>query len=179
MIDYHKGSDGIVLLTLDMPGRSTNVWNESSLSAFSSTLDRLASDEGIRGVIITSGKKTFLAGADLEVIERMATGGNSTAEMQNSAGELGRLLRRLETLGLPVVAAINGTALGGGYELCLACHRRISTDNPKVQVGLPEASLGLLPGAGGTQRLPRLIGVQASLGLLLEGKRLRPDRARE
>ena len=169
--------DGVAVLTMDMPGRSQNVWNRSSIDALSAVIDQLAADEGATGAILTSGKKDFVAGADLESIQAMVTGDKDPVALTESSGALGVLLRKLETCGKPVVAGVNGTALGGGYELALACQRRILVGGKRVKVGLPEASLGLLPGAGGTQRLPRLIGVKASMGLLMEGKQLRPDKA--
>jgi 3-hydroxyacyl-CoA dehydrogenase/enoyl-CoA hydratase/3-hydroxybutyryl-CoA epimerase len=169
--------DSVAVLTMDMPGRSQNVWNQSSIDALAEVLDQLVADDGATGAILTSGKRDFVAGADLESIQAMVTGDKDPVALTESSGALGTLLRKLETCGKPVVAAINGTALGGGYELALACHRRILIGEGRVKVGLPEASLGLLPGAGGTQRLPRLIGVKTAMGLLLEGKQLRPDKA--
>jgi len=169
--------DSIAVLTMDMPGRSQNVWNRASIEALSDVIDQLEADEEATGAIVTSAKRDFVAGADLESIQAMVTGPKDPVALTESSGALGVLLRRLERCGKPVVAALNGTALGGGFELALACHRRILLDDPRVKVGLPEASLGLLPGAGGTQRLPRLIGVKASMGLLMEGKQLRPDKA--
>ena len=169
--------DTVAVVTMDMPGRSQNVWNQSSIAALSSLLDRFEADDGATGAILTSAKKDFIAGADLEFIQAMVSGDKDPVVLTERSGALGTLLRRLETCGKPVACGINGTALGGGYELALACHHRILVAGKRVQVGLPEASLGLLPGAGGTQRLPRLIGVKAALGLLIEGKRLRPDKA--
>ena len=177
MFDYQRDDQGIVTLTFDMPDRSQNVWNTDSLAALSAAVERLSEDAQAVGAILTSGKRDFVAGADLETIEAMAAGGRTAEELAEGAGALGDVLRRLETCGKPVVAAINGTALGGGLELALACHHRVVADNRRIKLGLPESSLGLLPGAGGTQRLPRLIGVQASLPLLMEGKQLSPDKA--
>lgn len=174
---YDRDADGIVTITMDMPGRSQNVWGDQSTAAFADVLDRFIADEHATGAIITSGKRDFLAGADLDVIQQMTRPGHTADALMASSGTLGALLRRLETCGKPVVAAINGTALGGGMELCLACHHRLVADSPRIQLGLPEASLGLLPGAGGTQRLPRLVGIQKALLPLLEGKRMRPDKA--
>ncbi|HCH65634.1 MAG TPA: 3-hydroxyacyl-CoA dehydrogenase [Deltaproteobacteria bacterium] len=178
LFSYERpAGDGVAILTMDMPGRAQNVWNPSSIAAFSEALDRLESDDGATGAIVTSAKKDFIAGADLESIQEMVSGDNDPVVLTESCGALSALLRRLETCGKPVVCGINGTALGGGYELALACHHRILVAGKRVQVGLPEASLGLLPGAGGTQRLPRLIGVKTALSLLIEGKRVRPDKA--
>jgi 3-hydroxyacyl-CoA dehydrogenase / enoyl-CoA hydratase / 3-hydroxybutyryl-CoA epimerase len=169
--------DGIAVLTWDMPGRSQNVYNKVSLTDFSNALEEVAADESVTGIVVASAKETFIAGADLETLNEMAFGNQTLEELDASVGALSVLLRRMETCGKPVAAAIEGAALGGGMELALACHRRIASDSPKVQVGFPEATLGLLPGAGGTQRLPRLLGVQGSLSLLMEGKRLRPEKA--
>ncbi|MBM66416.1 MAG: 3-hydroxyacyl-CoA dehydrogenase [Myxococcales bacterium] len=168
----HSETDHIVTLTMDMPERSANVWNQASLDAFAAMLDALEQREDVKGLILHSAKKTFLAGADLDAIEAIAIGGKDAEELHGSAGALSELLRRLELLPFPTVAAINGSALGGGYELCLACNHRVAADSPGLQVGLPEAQLGLLPGGGGTQRLPRMIGIEKSLGLIMEGKRL-------
>jgi len=165
-------SDGVATLTWDMPGRSQNVFNEASLTDFEAAVEQALGDESVTGIIVTSAKKDFIAGADLDAVRTMALSPKDAAKLDATVGELGRVLRRLETGGKPSVAAINGTAMGGGLELALACHHRIVADRPKLKLGLPEVSLGLLPGAGGTQRLPRMIGVQPSAPLLMEGKRL-------
>jgi 3-hydroxyacyl-CoA dehydrogenase/enoyl-CoA hydratase/3-hydroxybutyryl-CoA epimerase len=183
MIDYTVDADGIAVLTIDMPGRSMNVWNRESLAAFAEAVERVASDEGVKGAVVTSGKDAFLAGGDLDTIGSLAdrSAGDEEAEsadeLHDGAGALSVLLRRMETCGKPFVAAMNGAAMGGGFELGLACHHRVLADHSAAKVGLHEATLGLLPGGGGTQRLPRIIGVQSSLGLLMEGKQLRPDKA--
>ncbi len=167
-------ADGILTLTMDMPGRSMNVLNEELTSPFASALERIESDAAVKGVIITSGKKEFLAGADIEKVYAIT----DPAEAFALSTEYQAFLRRLETCGKPVVAALNGTALGGGLELALACHYRVAVNNPKAKFGLPEVKLGLLPGGGGTQRLPRLIGIQNSLPLMLEGKELSAEKAK-
>lgn len=177
IISYERDADGIVTLTFDMPDRAQNVWNQASLDALRAAVERLATDADAKGAILTSGKKDFVAGADLEDIEAICSGPQDPKDLDARIGALSLALRRLETCGKPVVAAINGTALGGGLELALACHRRIGADSPRIKLGLPEATLGLLPGAGGTQRLPRMVGVQASMPLLMEGKQLKPDQA--
>jgi 3-hydroxyacyl-CoA dehydrogenase / enoyl-CoA hydratase / 3-hydroxybutyryl-CoA epimerase len=169
--------NGIATLTWDMPGRSQNVFNQTSLDDFAAALQQVSADEAVSGLVIASAKKDFIAGADLETLNQMAFGDQSAEELDASVGALSVLLRQLETCGKPVVAAITGTALGGGFELALACHRRVVADSHRLLLGLPEATLGLLPGGGGTQRVPRMIGVQASLPILLEGKQLRPDKA--
>ena len=170
-------ADGIATITWDMPGRSMNVMNDGSLGDFTECLDKVLADDAVKGVIVTSGKKEFLAGADLEMIQRMAFGPKDPKALTENAAHFQQILRRMEMGGKPFVAAINGTALGGGLEICLACHYRIAADNPKTQLGLPEVKIGLLPGAGGTQRLPRMIGAQAALPLILEGKSLDPKAA--
>ncbi len=177
MFDYDLDSDGIVTLTWDLPDRPQNVFNADSIAALEAAIDRAAADPRAAGVILTSGKRDFAAGADLPVIEAMARGDMPLDELTAAAGALGRVLRKLETCGKPVVAAIPGTALGGGFELALACHHRVCVDDDRIKLGLPEVKLGLLPGAGGTQRVPRMIGVQAALPLLLEGKEMRPGKA--
>ena len=174
-VQFNKDADGIVTLTLDMPGRSMNVLNEELTGPFSDAIAKIEGDASIKGVIITSGKKEFLAGADIEKVVKIT----DPAEAFAMAEAYKTFLRRLELCGRPVVAALNGTALGGGLELALACHYRVAIDDPKAKFGLPEVKLGLLPGGGGTQRLPRLIGIQASLPLMLEGKELKAAQAKQ
>jgi 3-hydroxyacyl-CoA dehydrogenase/enoyl-CoA hydratase/3-hydroxybutyryl-CoA epimerase len=173
MFRYEKDSDNIVTITMDMQNRSANVINEEFGKLYGEALEKLSQEKDLAGVIITSAKSTFLAGADLDGIIK-----NTDAQtVFNMCESLKLGFRKLETLGKPVVAALNGAALGGGYELALACHRRIALKNPKSQFGLPEVTLGLLPGGGGTVRLPRLIGLQNSLPFLTEGKKLKPEAA--
>ncbi|OUR75313.1 3-hydroxyacyl-CoA dehydrogenase [Alphaproteobacteria bacterium 46_93_T64] len=173
MINYSVDRDGIATISWDMPGRSMNVLNNDSIPAFADAIQKAISDDAVKGAIITSGKPDFIAGADLEMLQ----GWSGAEEMFNNGMELQLMFRSIEKSGKPFVAAINGTALGGGFEICLACHHRIAADNPKAKIGLPEVKVGLLPGGGGTQRLPRLIGIQAALPLLLEGKHLSPEKA--
>ena len=180
---FDVDSDGIALVTWDMPGRSMNVLSQSSMADLASIIEKIASDDAIKGAVITSGKGAFCAGADLSMMGGQAGGsGDGSPEDRVKAMYEGNLkfnmiLRSLETCGKPVVAAINGTALGGGLEVTLACHCRIAADNPKTQLGLPEAKVGLLPGGGGTQRLPRLIGAGAALPIILQGSSLNPEKA--
>lgn len=174
MIDITKDADGIAVLSFNMVGQPMNVINEQSSEAFKNALEQVLADKEIKGVIITSSRPEFIAGADLNMI----LGLNNTNEVVEMTGQLHKLFRAMEKSGKPFVAAINGTALGGGYELCLACHYRVCVDDARIQIGLPEVQLGLLPGGGGTQRLPRLIGMQAALQNMLEGKRLRPAQAK-
>ncbi len=172
---FDKDAAGIVTLTLDMPGRSMNVLNDDLTVPLAQAMAQIEGDASVTGVILTSGKKEFLAGADIEKVFAMTSAEDSFA----MAESFKVFLRRLEKCGRPVVAALNGTALGGGLELALSCHWRIAIDDPKAKFGLPEVKLGLLPGGGGTQRLPRLIGIQAALPLMLEGKELQAAQARQ
>ncbi|HEY0846734.1 MAG TPA: 3-hydroxyacyl-CoA dehydrogenase NAD-binding domain-containing protein [Noviherbaspirillum sp.] len=174
-VQIQKDADNIVTLTIDMPGRSMNVLNEELTKPFAETIAAIEADKTIKGIILTSGKKDFLAGADIEKLVAIT----EPQQAFDMAQEFKGFLRRLERCGRPVVAALNGTALGGGLELALACHYRIAVNNPKAKFGLPEVKLGLLPGGGGTQRLPRLIGIQPALPLLLEGKELRAEQAKQ
>ena len=174
MIRYKKKS-GIARITWDMPDRSVNVINNESTAAFAMAIDKALEDDGVRGVIIDSAKEDFIAGADLQMLFAM-----SGVEEVLALCEANKIMqRKIETGGKPFVAAINGHALGGGLELCLACHHRIAADKPSARIGLPEVSLGLLPGGGGTQRLPRIIGIDKALPLLLEGRHVSPQVALE
>lgn len=175
-IRYEKGPDNIVVLTIDMPGQSANTMNAVYREAMAATVDRLeAEKDSIAGVIVTSAKKTFFAGGDLnELIKVTQADANGFYQM---ILKIKGQLRRLESLGKPVVAAINGAALGGGWEICLACHHRIALDESHVQLGLPEVTLGLLPGGGGVVRMVRLLGIEKALPYLAEGKKVRPDQA--
>ena len=175
MIGYKVDTDGIACIVWDMPDRSMNVLNGESLPAFASAVRRALGDDEVKGAIITSAKSDFIAGADLEMLLAL----RDPADVMALCNESNSVLREIETGGKPFVAAINGTALGGGLEQCLACHRRIAADNPRARIGLPEVQLGLLPGGGGTQRLPRMIGIDKALPLLLEGKHLNPGQALE
>jgi len=161
---------GVAIITWNMSTSPMNVLNDVSIPEFESALNQAYADETVKGIIITSGKPEFVAGADLKMILRHNNG--DPREMLKVSAKLNRVFRAIETNGKPVVAAINGTALGGGYEICLASHYRVALDNPKTQIGLVEVTIGLLPGGGGTQRLPRMIGMQAALPLLVEGKKL-------
>ena len=176
MINYNVDSDGIATITWDMPGRSMNVLNEGSITAYRDALGKALKDDKVKGIIITSGKDTFIAGADLEML--MAADTTDAAKLTDQFSQLQKLFRGQETGGKPVVAAINGTALGGGFEICLASHYRIAAANPKTKIGQPEVKIGLLPGAGGTQRIPRLVGVMNAAPILIEGKDLTVDAAK-
>jgi 3-hydroxyacyl-CoA dehydrogenase/enoyl-CoA hydratase/3-hydroxybutyryl-CoA epimerase len=174
---------GIALITFDVPNRSMNTLTADVIREFGDITKLLASDAAIKGAILTSGKASgFCAGADLGELGSTLSGGGATGEaglraLYDACFALNTLFRGLETCGKPVVAAINGLALGGGLEMTLACHYRIVADNPKIKLGLPESKVGLLPGAGGTQRLPRLVGVMKAAPYLLEGKTMSPQEA--
>lgn len=174
-----QSDNGIITVTIDQTERKMNVIGDGFNEAFATITDAFINDQDAKGLILTSGKSTFVVGAD---IDQLAT--IETAEQAfDLVEDLKTSLRKLETSGKPVVAAITGTALGGGLELALACHYRIAINSPKTssttKLGLPEVKLGLLPGGGGTQRLPRLIGIQKALELMTQGKELRPQQALE
>ena len=184
-------SDGIALLSIDLPDQSMNVWNEALMGDFSRFVDDFCTNDDIKGLVITSGKKSaFLAGADLRMLSAQAQAAeeirDNPAKMKEvfeGAFTLNKVLRKLETSGQPakalvkgtasakpVAAAVNGLALGGGLELVLACHYRVAAGDAGVKLGVPEVQVGLLPGAGGTQRLPRLAGLQNAAMLATQGK---------
>lgn len=171
----YSTNNHIATLSWNLTSSPMNVLNDESITAFEAALEKAYSDTDVKGIIITSEKPEFVAGADLKMLLRNQNLPKS--EMMKVSMELNRIFRKIETNGKPVVAAINGTALGGGLEICLASHYRVALDNPKTKLGLPEVKVGLLPGAGGTQRLPRMIGMQAALPLILEGKELSPKEA--
>jgi 3-hydroxyacyl-CoA dehydrogenase / enoyl-CoA hydratase / 3-hydroxybutyryl-CoA epimerase len=178
-IRYERGDDGIVVLTLDDPNQSANTMNAAYVASMGATVERLEAEvEEIKGVVLTSAKKTFFAGGDLNDLKAVRP--EHAAELAGGLRVVKGQLRRLETLGVPVVAAINGAALGGGLEIALATHHRIAVDDPKVKLGFPEVKLGLLPGGGGVVRSVRMFGIaDALMKLLLQGKELRPDKALE
>ena len=174
-VQFELGADGIGLLTIDQPGRAMNVLNPSLTEPFATVVDRLETDAAIKGLVITSGKSTFIVGADIDQLTTIQT----ADEAFQLAESLKQLLRRMEKSGKPVAAAINGTALGGGLELALACHARFALNDPALKLGLPEVKLGLLPGGGGTQRMPRMLGIQKSFELITQGTELRAAEAKE
>ncbi|HEX6860437.1 MAG TPA: 3-hydroxyacyl-CoA dehydrogenase NAD-binding domain-containing protein [Caulobacteraceae bacterium] len=177
--------DGIALVTFDVPGRSMNTITGAVMREFPEVIERIKSDAAIKGAVIASGKPSgFCAGADLGEMGSQAGGAKDTRSAEeklraqfDSSFTLNRTLRALETCGKPVAIALEGLALGGGLEIALAGHYRVAAKNPKLQLGLPEAKVGLLPGAGGTQRLPRLMGAMNALPLILEGKSMSAEEA--
>jgi 3-hydroxyacyl-CoA dehydrogenase/enoyl-CoA hydratase/3-hydroxybutyryl-CoA epimerase len=181
-------TDGIVLVTWDTPGRSMNVLDETSVTELEAIVKQTSADAAVKGVVITSGKEALCAGADLSMLEGMS---HQYGELLKSKGEeaanqmlfdqsrrFSQVFRSIETSGKPLVAAINGLALGGGFELTLACHYRVAADNPKTRLGLPEVKVGLFPGAGGTQRVPRIVSPQDAMQLLLKGEAINLARAK-
>jgi 3-hydroxyacyl-CoA dehydrogenase/enoyl-CoA hydratase/3-hydroxybutyryl-CoA epimerase len=175
-IHYSRSDDGIVTLTFDAPDQSVNTMSDAMRESFAQCVQRLAAEkDALAGVILASAKDTFFAGGDLKRLYVMQP---ADAQKLFDATELGKqTLRRLETLGKPVVAALGGTALGGGFEIALACHHRIALDKPKAQFGLPEATLGLMPGAGGVVRLTRLLGLAAAQPYLQDSQLMSPAEA--
>ena len=178
-IRYDKDDDGVVILTLDDPNQSANTMNEAYARSMAETVERLEHEkDDLAGVVITSAKKTFFAGGDLHDLIKATR--EDAPQVAAGVREIKAQLRRLETLGKPVVAAINGAALGGGFEIALAAHHRVVVDDPGAVVGFPEVQLGLLPGGGGVVRTVRMLGiVDALMQLLLQGQRLRPAQAKE
>ncbi|UJV39363.1 MULTISPECIES: 3-hydroxyacyl-CoA dehydrogenase NAD-binding domain-containing protein [unclassified Streptomyces] len=178
-IRWEQDRTGLVTLVIDDPDQSANTMNQAFRDSLAVITDRLeAEKDTIRGVIITSAKKTFFAGGDLRDLIKVTP--DTAQQLFDGGMEIKRHLRRIETLGKPVVAAINGAALGGGYELALACHHRVALDAPGSKIGCPEVTLGLLPGGGGVVRTVRLLGItDALLKVLLQGTQYSPQRALE
>jgi 3-hydroxyacyl-CoA dehydrogenase/enoyl-CoA hydratase/3-hydroxybutyryl-CoA epimerase len=167
--------DGVAILTFDLPGEAVNTLSPETGTAFDALLGRAEKDPAVKAVVFISGKKdNFVAGAKIDFLQTIQT----AAEAARLSREVQEGFDRLDAFPKPVVAAIHGACLGGGLEWALACDYRLATDSPKTQLGLPEVQLGLLPGAGGTQRLPALIGVQAALDLILTGKSVKPSKAK-
>jgi 3-hydroxyacyl-CoA dehydrogenase/enoyl-CoA hydratase/3-hydroxybutyryl-CoA epimerase len=178
-IQYTVDDDGIATLMIDLPGRSMNVLCDELLSELTECIDKVASDDNVNGAIIASAKSTFVAGADLTELVTAYDRGVTMQQGYELSWQMNNVHRKMETCGKPFAVAINGLALGGGFELCLACHYRVMSDHPKAALGLPEVGVGLLPGSGGTQRLPRLIGIEKALPVILQGKKLKPNQALE
>ena len=177
-IRWEKDADNIVTLILDDPNQSANTMTELYGKSMQATVERLEKEkDDIAGVIITSAKKTFFAGGDLRDLLKVTK--EQAAEFTKGLDVINAQLRTLETLGKPVVAALNGTALGGGLEIALACHYRVAINDPKTKFGLPEVKLGLLPGGGGVTRMVRMLGIQnALMNVLLQGNEMNPEKAK-
>lgn len=178
-IRWAQDEDGVVVLTMDDPNQSANTMNADYLASMAATVDRLVAEKDrITGVVVTSGKKTFFAGGDLK--DMSAAGPGDAARIHDEVTRIKGQLRTLETLGVPVVAAINGAALGGGLEIALACHHRLIADVKGAQVGLPEVTLGLLPGGGGVVRVTRMLGIMDGfMKVLAQGQKYAPAQAKE
>ena len=185
---FDVDADGIALVTWNMPGRSMNVIDEKVTEELAAIVERVATEAAIKGAVLTSGKDAFCGGADLTMLETLS---RTFAELQKSQGDeaantrlfdesrkLSQIARRMETCGKPWVAAINGTAMGGGFELALACHHRVAAENDKTRLGLPEIKVGLFPGGGGTQRIARMLVPADAIQFLLKGDQLRLNRAK-
>jgi 3-hydroxyacyl-CoA dehydrogenase/enoyl-CoA hydratase/3-hydroxybutyryl-CoA epimerase len=193
MADYKNftvetDADGIALVTWNMPDRSMNVFTEEVMDEIDRIIDQVVADAAINGAVITSGKESFSGGADLNMLksqlgrfhaEKARDPEKAARMLFEGAGRMTWLWRKLETSGKPWVAAINGTCMGGAFELSLACHGRVVADGDKVKLALPEVKVGIFPGAGGTQRVPRLADTQAALEMLTTGKTLMPKRAKQ
>jgi 3-hydroxyacyl-CoA dehydrogenase / enoyl-CoA hydratase / 3-hydroxybutyryl-CoA epimerase len=182
-------ADGIALVTWDIPGRSMNVLDTTTIEELGAIVDQTTADAAVKGVVVTSGKEAFSAGADLSMLEGMnkifaeakkAKGEEAAQQMLfDESRKLSLTLRKIETSGKPWVAAINGLALGGAFELTLACHYRVAAENPKTKLGLPEIKVGLFPGGGGTQRLARMLQPQDTMQMLLKGDQSRQGQGDE
>lgn len=180
-------ADGIALVTWNTPGRSMNVFTEEVMNELDKIIDQVVADAGIKGAVITSGKDSFSGGADLTMLQKMLAvfakekgkdPEKAAKLLFDNAGRMGGLWRKLETSGKPWVSAINGTCMGGAFELSLACHGRVAADSDKVKMALPEVKVGIFPGAGGTQRVPRLTDQQQALQMLTSGQNLSPQKAK-
>jgi 3-hydroxyacyl-CoA dehydrogenase/enoyl-CoA hydratase/3-hydroxybutyryl-CoA epimerase len=176
-LSYRRSATGVAYITIDVKDRPVNVLTPELHAAIGEVAGHLCADEQARGAVIHSGKSSFMAGGDLKRIVRYYDRQRTPSEAYEQSRTYTESLRKLETCGKPVAVAINGTALGGGLELALACHHRVVVHNPKILLGLPEVTLGLLPAGGGTQRLPRIIGLKAAADLILSGRYVSPEEA--
>ena len=178
-ITYQVDADGVAIVTVDVKDKPMNVITPEFMDDVAEVADKISGDDKVKGAVVTSGKSSFMAGADLKDLVATFDERTDAAEVYGWCRKLQQAYRKLETCGKPVAAAINGTALGGGLELALACHYRVVGNNPKTKLGQPEVQIGLMPGAGGTQRLLRIMGIEASLRMNTEGKHFLPEQALE
>ena len=174
LFEFVVGEDGIGIFTINQVNNPTNLFSSAFINAYLEVAQKAIADDNIAGVIVTSGRSMFMPGADLRELNKM--GGDPGGQLQGML-EMHTTFREIETSGKPFVAAINGTAMGGGLELCLACHHRIVLNNIKIKLGFPESKVGLLPGGGGTVKAPYLLGIQTALMYLLQGLEVRPPKA--
>lgn len=174
LLSFSVDADGVGTLTINQTENSANLFSEEFIARYIEVAQQAIADENVKGVIVTSGKPIFMAGADLNALLEDIT---DKKAFTDNLMQLHRSLREIETGGKPFVAAINGTALGGGLELCLACHHRIAINSTKIKLGFPEIKVGLFPGAGGTVKAPYLLGIQTALMYLLQGIEARPPKA--
>jgi len=173
---YEVDSDGVAVITIDQKDNPTNLFSYGFIEEYLATAHKAIADDKVKGVILTSGRRMFMAGADLRELEKQ---GVSAEEQVEAMMKMHQGMRAIETGGKPFVAAINGVALGGGLELCLVCHHRICLDNPKIKIGFPEVQVGLLPGGGGTAKAPYLMGLQSALTYMLQGIQANPKKAQK
>ena len=181
-------ADGIALVTWDMAGRAMNLIDVTTMEDLAAIVEQTTGDDAVKGVVITSGKEAFSGGADITLLQALGRMFAATRQAEgelaanawlfNESRKLSQLYRRIETCGKPWVAAVNGTAVGGAFELILACHHRIAADNDTTRLGLPEVKIGLFPGAGGTQRVARMLAPADALQFMLKGEQVKVARAK-
>lgn len=179
MLNIEIETGGIAIVTIDMPGRTMNVLDLPLTDALGEMAETMASNPDVRGVILTSAKSDFIAGADLSMVKAFFAPGQTPVEIAATVSRIGNAFRKIERMGKPLVVAAPGTALGAGLELMMACQYRIAARNNRALFGLPEVSLGILAAAGGTQRLPRIVGLEAALSMLTGGKPINAEKALE
>ena len=178
-IKFEIDADGVAIVTVDVADKPMNVITPEFMDDIAEVANMIGTDDKVMGAVITSGKNSFMAGADLKELVATFDQRTDAAEVYGWCRKLQQAYRKVETCGKPVAAAINGTALGGGLELALACHYRVVGNHPKTRLGQPEVQIGLMPGAGGTQRLLRLLGIEPALRLMTEGTHVTPEKALE